>query len=186
MTDDTKIVGLFLRRDETAIAETEAKYGSSFYSIAFGILRSREDAEECVNDTYVKLWGAIPPDQPDNLGAYGCRVARNTALDRLKYRHSEKRSHFEAVGIEISECIPSDDNVESVVDRMALSRAISRFLSSETPTRRVIFMRRYFYMETSRDIAKLLHMPETTVRMTLHRMRKKLRTFLEKEGIPAK
>ena len=180
--DDRSIVDLFWKRREEAISETQAKYGGAFYSVTYGILRCREDAEECVNDTYVKLWNSIPPDQPDNLGAFGARVARNTALDRLKSYSREKRSHSEVVYDELSECIPSGETADGIVDRMALARAISGFLSSETPERRVMFMRRYFYMDTSRDIAKMLHIPETTVRMTLHRMRKRFREYLKKEG----
>ena len=181
--EDEKIVDLYWRRQDTAITETQTKYGAAFYSVTYGILRCREDAEECVNDTYVKLWGAIPPDQPDNLGAYGCRVARNTALDRLKSYKTEKRAHNEVVYEELAECIPSDESADRIVDRMALSRAISAFLSSETPERRVMFMRRYFYMDTSRDIGKMLHIPSATVRMTLRRMRKRFKKYLEGEGI---
>ena len=180
--EDMSIVDLYWKRREEAITETQVKYGGAFYSIIYGILRNHEDAEECVNDTYVKLWRSIPPDQPDNLGAFGARVARNTALDRLKSYTREKRAHSEVVYEELSECIPSQETVEGVVDRIELSRAISGFLSSQPPERRVIFMRRYFYMDTSRDIAKLLHIPEAKVRMTLHRMRKKFKEYLEKEG----
>ena len=177
---DSKIVELFWQRREDAVAETQTKYGGMFYSISYGVLRCREDAEECVNDTYVKLWNSIPPDQPDDLGAFGCRIARNTALNRLKAASAEKRSHSEVIYDELSECIPSDD--VDIADKLALSQAISRFLSSIPPRKRIMFVRRYFYMDTTRDIAKLLHVPDATVRMTLSRMRKNFRQFLEKEG----
>ena len=181
--DDISIVELYCQRRESAIRETQNKYGGAFFSVSYGVLRIKEDAEECVNDTYVKLWGAIPPDKPGNLGAYGCRVARNTAIDRLRGYTAEKRRHAEDIHAELEECVPGTDETAEVVDRIALSRAISVFLSSERPERRIMFMRRYFYMETSRDIAKLLHIPDATVRATLKRMRKRLREFLEKEGI---
>lgn len=178
--DDAKIVELFWQRREEAIAETETKYGGMLYSVSYGVLRCREDAEECVNDTYVKLWNSIPPDQPDDLGAFGCRIARNTAINRLKAATAAKRAHTEVIFEEVEASLPSGE--VDIADQLALSQAISRFLSSETPRRRTIFVRRYFYMDGTRDIAKLLRIPEATVRMTLHRMRKKFRAYLEKEG----
>ncbi len=180
MTDE-QILELYRQRREDAIATTQEKYGRLYYSVAFGILRSHEDAEECVNDTYVKLWGSIPPDQPENLGAFGCRITRNTALNRVNAANAAKRAHTEAVSDELLECIPSEDM--DFADMTALSMAISRFLSSERPDRRIIFARRYFYMDKTRDIARLLHTTDAAVRMTLHRMRAKFKKYLEMEGI---
>ena len=179
-TEDEKIVGMFWQRREEAIAATEAKYGGMLYSVTYGVLRCREDAEECVNDTYVKLWNSIPPGQPDDLGAFSCRIARNTAINRLKSMTAAKRAHTDAIYEELETVLPSGE--VDIADQLALSQAISKFLSSEPPRRRTIFVRRYFYMDSSRDIAKLLHIPEATVRMTLHRMRKKFGAFLAEEG----
>ena len=181
---DVNIVDLYWKREERAVSETMDKYGGAFYSVTYGVLRSREDAEECVNDTYVKLWNSIPPAQPDDLGAFGCRVARNTALNRLKYESRGKRSHTQVVCDELAECIPSGENVEAIVDRMALAHVISKFLSSQTPVNRMMFMRRYFYMDEIGDIAKMLHVTVPAVKMALHRMRKKFRLYVEDEGFP--
>ena len=181
--DDDKIVTLFWKREERAVSETMDKYGKLFYSLVFGLLRRHEDTEECVNDTYVRLWNNIPPEQPDNLGAYGCRVARNLALDRIKAESREKRAHSQVVLDELAECIPSGESADGIVNSVAVSRAITRFLSTQSPQKRIIFMRRYFYMDTSRDIAVLLHVTEASVKMTLSRMRKKFREYLKKEGI---
>lgn len=178
--EDARIVELYLQRHENAVTETASKYGKMFYSVSFGVLRCHEDAEECVNDTYARLWDSIPPSEPDNLGAFGSRIARNTALNRLKASSAEKRAHSSVLYEELEECLPSRES--DITDKLALSQAISRFLASETPTKRMIFVRRYFYMDTTRDISKLLRMPEATVRMTLHRMRKRFRKYLEEEG----
>ena len=178
--EDEAIISLYNKRSEAAISETDKKYGKVCRGTAYGVLRSSEDAEECVNDTYLKLWGAIPPASPDNLGAYGTRIARNTAINRLKSESAEKRAHTDTVTSELLECIPSDD--VDLADKAALSMAISRFLSSETPQKRTIFVRRYFYMDTPHDIARLCRTTETAVRVTLHRLRKKFREYLEKEG----
>ncbi len=181
--DDSKIVELYRKRDESAVERTMEKYGHAYYAVTYGVLRQKEDAEECVNDTYVKLWEAIPPESPDDLGSYGCRIARNLALNVKKAMGTKKRAHAEVVYDEIAECVPSGESADAIVDRMALSRAISRFLSSQSPQKRMIFMRRYFYMNTTAEIAKILHTTEPTVKMALHRMRAKLKKYLESEGI---
>ena len=178
---DAQILELYRQRSEAALSATQEKYGRLFYSTAFGILRSNEDAEECVNDTYVKLWGSIPPNEPENLGAFGCRIARNTALNRVRAENAEKRAHSEAVSDELFDCIPQD--APDFADVTALSTALNRFLSSEPPDRRIIFVRRYFYMDTTREIAKLTHMTDAAVRMKLMRLRAKFKKFLKKEGI---
>lgn len=177
---DPQIIDLYRKRHEDAVAETQKKYGRLFRSVAFGILRSNEDAEEVENDTYAKLWLAIPPADPADLAAYGCRIARNEAINRYKAATAEKRAHVVAVTEELDECIPSGGS--DLADMAALSAAITKFLASERPDRRIIFVRRYFYMDKTSDIAHLLHIPEATVRMTLHRLRKRFGKFLEGEG----
>ncbi len=177
---DPQIIELYRRRQEDAVAETQKKYGRLFRSVAFGILRSDQDAEEVENDTYTKLWFAIPPADPADLAAYGCRIARNEALNRCKAAAAGKRVHAASVEAELIECIPSND--ADLADTAALSAAITSFLSSERPDKRIIFVRRYFYMDSTRDIAHLLHIPEASVRMSLHRLRKRFGKFLEGEG----
>lgn len=177
---DGQIIELFRQRSENAVDETEKKYGRLFYSVAYNIVRSHEDAEECVNDTFMRLWQSIPPADPTDLGAYGCRIARNAALNRVKAAGAEKRAHAAEVTDELLDSIPSNDS--DLGDAAALSASITRFLSSERPERRIMFVRRYFYMDKTREIAKLLHVPEATVRMSLHRMKKRFAAFLKKEG----
>ena len=182
--EDEKIVSLYWQRRESAITETQSKYGSLCYSVAFRILQSKEDAEECVNDTLVRLWNSIPPELPDNFAGFLCRITRNLALDRLKSQTAEKRAHTSvAVMEELEHCFPASDGADSVIDKLALTRAFERFLASEPPAHRMIFMRRYFYMDSTRDIARMMKMTETGVRVSLFRIRMKLKKHLEDEGI---
>lgn len=181
--DDEKIISLFWKREERAVEETQAKYGDLCYRVAYGILGNREDSEECVNDTYVRAWNSIPPEEPDNFAGFLCRITRNLAIDRVKAYTAGKRHATMAIMDELEGCFPAREDVESVVDRLALTRAFERFLASETPTHRMIFMRRYFYLESTGDIAHTLKMTEVGVRVALHRIRKRLKNYLEEEGI---
>lgn len=180
--EDEKIVGLYWQRSEEAIAETEAKYGKLCYSVAYGVLENHEDSEECVNDTYVRTWNSIPPDQPDHLGAYVSKISRRLALDKFRRKTADKRPAVTVVFDEISECIP-DIGGEPTVDRMVTREALNKFIGAMTPTNRIIFMRRYWYCDSVRDIAKLLHMTEAGVKMKLSRMRQKLKKELSGEGV---
>ena len=177
------IVSLYNKRSEEAITETQKKYGRACYGVAYGILRNNEDSEECVNDTYVKTWHAIPPEQPTRLGAFVCRITRHLAIDRYRAGNADKRSgtNVSASIDELAECIPSW--AASVEDKIALADLFNRFLSGEPPKKRMIFMRRYFYMDTPGEIARMLMITEPNVRVTLQRMRKRLREYLQKEGI---
>lgn len=180
--EDEMIVSLYNKRSEQAIAETQNKYGKACYGVAFGILKNNEDSEECVNDTYVRTWNAIPPEQPTRLGAFVCRITRNLALDRHRARTADKRApEVEASLDELEGCIPSW--ASGVEDKVAMADLLNRFLAAQSPYKRMIFMRRYFYMDTPREIAKTLATTEASVRMTLHRLRRKLKEYLEKEGV---
>ena len=181
--DDEKIISLYWKRDERAVSETQAKYGRLCYSVAYKITGIREDSEECVNDTYVRLWNTIPPEEPDNFAGYTCRITRNLAIDRVKAYSADKRHGAVAIMDELEACFPSRDDAEMAVDRMAITRAFERFLSSIPPAHRMIFMRRYFYLDQVGDIAHTLKMTEVGVRVALHRIRKKLKTYLEEEGV---
>ena len=182
--EDERIIELYNKRSEDAIAATQEKYGSACYAVAFGILENREDSEECVNDTYIHTWGAIPPDMPSHLGAYLRKITRRLAIDRYRKRNADKRITATVVIDELSECIPSDDgDMGGYADKMAVRDALTRFLASLPPENRIIFMRRYWYMSSTRDIARMLTMTEAAVKMKLHRMRRQLKKYLEKEGI---
>lgn len=182
--EDDKIISLFWQRREDAISAVQEKYGSLLYSVAYRIIGVREDAEECVNDTLLRLWDSIPPELPDNFPGFICRIARNLALDKVKLQSAGKRSHAEAILDELDACVPApDDTASDVADRLALKRAFERFLASEPPPHRMIFMRRYFYLDDTRDIAKALGITDGGVRVTLYRLRRRLKKYLENEGI---
>ncbi|MBO5286568.1 MAG: sigma-70 family RNA polymerase sigma factor [Clostridia bacterium] len=181
--EDKGIIDLFWQRSEKAIEETGKKYQKYCHCIAYNILSSDEDAEECVNDTYLRAWDSIPPQRPDKLSAFLGRITRNLALDRYDARHAQKRSNgIDLAFDELEECLP-DHKGEHFTDELALKKAINDFLHSLPQPKRVIFMQRYWYMCAVKDIAKNLKMSENNVKITLMRLREKLKKYLEKEGI---
>ena len=183
--EDRKIIDLFWRRDQAAIDETDKKYGSNCHSIAFGILASREDAEECVDDTYMAAWNSIPPHRPEYLSAYLYRIVRNMGFDRIKERNTQKRGSGELALVldELEDCVASNSSVEHDFEIKELAREINRFLSSLPKDDRVIFSYRYWLTLPTAEIAKRLCFKEGKVRMSLSRSRKKLRDYLIKEGL---
>ena len=182
---DEKIVELYLSRSENAIAETDKKYGACCRNTAYDILGDHEDTEECVNDTYLKVWNVIPPQKPVRLGSFVLRIVRNLAVDMFRSRKSVKNgSGYNAVGYdEISEFLPSRETVENMSDDNAVLKAIESFIETLPKEKRIMFVRHYFYCSTYAEIARDLHTTEGNVTMTLRRTRVKLREFLEKEGI---
>lgn len=180
--EDTKIVDLFWQRDQSAITQVDRKYGKYCYAIAYGILSSREDSEECVSDTWHKVWNAIPPEKPNRLQAFLGRITRNLALDRYGYNHAQKRNvHLEAVMEEYWQCIPNGDM--PLEDTVALKELINGFLASLDKQTRVIFLRRYYYICAVKDIARSMGLSESNVSVILHRTRVKFKEYLQKEGI---
>lgn len=181
--EDRKIIELFFERSEKAIEESEKKYGRYCHSVAYSILSSDEDAEEIVNDTYLRAWNAIPPQKPSKLGAFLAKIARNLALDRYDARRKERENlAFELTLEEIAECIPDTSRI-SVSDEVALRDAINSFLASLDEKTRVIFMRRYWYMLPISQISKLSRESESNIKTILFRTRKKFKEHLRKEGI---
>jgi len=181
--DDKQIIDLYWRRSENAIAETENKYGRYCRSIAYNILNSVSDSEECVNDAYLKVWSAIPPQRPEKLSVFLGRIVRNLALDRCKYNTREKRGsgQMPLVIDELAECV--SDNTRNVIDDMVIVDCMNSFLDSLPEMTRIIFMRRYWYFSSIREIAKDYSISESNVKTTLLRARRKLQQFLEKEGV---
>lgn len=180
--EDTKIVDLFWQRDQSAIRQTDQKYGKYCYAIAYGILSSREDSEECVSDTWHKAWQVIPPEKPNRLQAFLGRITRNLALDRYGYNHAQKRNiHLEAVMDEYWQCIPNGDM--PLEDQVALKALINGFLGGLDKQTRIIFLRRYYYICTVKDIARSMGLSESNVSVILHRTRTKFKEYLQKEGI---
>ena len=180
--EDTKIVDLFWQRDQSAISQADQKYGKYCYAIAYGILNNREDSEECVSDTWHHAWQAMPPEKPTRLQAFLGRITRNLALDRYGYNHAQKRNvHLEAVIDEYWQCIPNGDM--PLDDQVALKALINGFLGSLDKQTRVIFLRRYYYICSVKDIARSMGLSESNVSVILHRTRVKFKEYLQKEGI---
>lgn len=180
--NDEHIVALFWQRSETAITESQLRYGSYCTAIAQNILHSAEESEECVNDTWLRAWNTIPPSRPFRLSVFLGRITRNLAIDRWRSKNIKRRGNGEtAVCLEeLAECVGVE---ESVADELALRDALNGFLHSLTPDRRRVFMLRYWYMYPIKDVAMLCDMSEGAVKMSLQRTRNALKNYLESEGI---
>ena len=175
---DHEIVELFFARDEQAIRETDAKYGAYCTSIARNILKSPSDAEECVNDTYLKAWNSIPPERPHALKVFlGC-IIRRLSLDRYRSWHTAKRDkNLEVAFEELSDSVPMRDE-----DTPILRELLNEFLAGLEPKDRVTFMRRYWYAMTPAQIAKLDKISVNAVTVRLYKTRNKLRDYLAERG----
>lgn len=181
--EDAEIVELYLTRDERAIRETGSKYGRLCYRVAFGILRDPEDSEECVNDTYLNTWNAIPPARPVSFSAFLCKIARNLSLKRLDYELAQKRSPELLTSFEELEEVLADDQIGRELEDREIGRAISRFLRQEKPEARNVFIRKYWFLDPIETIAQDYGFSEGKVKTMLHRTRKRLKAYLQKEGI---
>lgn len=180
--EDEKIIALYWARSEEAIVRSERKYGAYCGSIAAGILTSREDREECVSDTWLRAWNAMPPQRPCRLAVFFGKITRNLSLDRWRRNHAEKRGLPPLPLEELQDCIPDGihgDPTESVV----IVDTLNRFLERLERQQRDLFLRRYWYWSSIRDIARDCGMTESHVKMTLLRLRAALRQLLEEEGI---
>ncbi len=183
--EDSQIIDLYWARSEQAVQETDTKYGGYCRAIAHNILKSLEDSEECVADTWLRAWNAMPPQRPSVLSAFLGRITRNLSFDRYKAARAEKRGgdSFPAALDELSECVPAMGGVEQTMDERELGRAIDRFLRTVPEKQCSLFLRRYWYAESISQIAARYSMKENTVKSVLFRTREQLRAFLQKEGI---
>ena len=180
MNDET-IIELYFARDESAIAETKASYGKLLRSIAYGILASAQDAEECENEACLRAWNSIPPARPQRLSAYLCQIARRLAFDRYDYRSAAKRGPSVALE-ELENVLSADISAEDRFSENQLAALLKAFLHEQDHDTRVIFLRRYWFCETTREIAKRFNVSESMVKSRLSRTKKRLREFLKKEG----
>ena len=182
--EDKDIVKLYWERDKQAIAETSDKYGGYCKSIALNILHSREDAEECVNDTYLNTWNAIPPHRPKMLSTFLGKIVRNLSFNKYKAEHSQKRGGYETAVIldEISEIVSGKEDTENEVTARELIDEINSFIDSLREDKRYIFIRRYWYADSITYIAKQCKRSENSVSAELSRERQKLRDYLTKRG----
>lgn len=179
--DDNKIIELYFARDERAIEETRASYGRLILSVAMKILSNSQDSEECENDTYLRTWESIPPTRPNIFSAYLAKIARNLALNRLRDEKRRRPLGAELVFEELAEALP--DTEGDITDNIALRDAINDFLASLSITNRRIFVKRYFYMRGVGEIAREMGISAGSVKITLWRVRKLLREYLEVRGI---
>jgi len=183
--DDQQIIKRYFDRDEQALADTQNKYGKYCHTVAMNVLGNPEDAEECVNDTYLRAWNAIPPEKPKHLGAYLASITRNLAINRYHERHAAGRGSGEtAVALdELGECLADSHDGRTLADDVTLRDALNRFLRALPEPTRGIFMRRYWFVCPIADIAREYSMGESRVKMILHRTRNRLRDHLKQEGI---
>ena len=182
--DDDRIVALYWSRSEAAITETAAKYGSYLRSISFSILGSREDAQECVNDTYHDAWNTMPPHRPSVLSAFLGKITRRISIDRWRKRNAEKRGGGELPLAleELEACVSGSGSVEDEVQRKELEQLLDRFLDALPVTERRVFLRRYWYLDSVQSIARQFGFSRSKTASMLHPTRAKLRALLEKEG----
>lgn len=181
--EDSEIIALFFDRNPSAIEETSKKYGAYCKAVAVNILGNNEDAEECVNDTYLNTWNAIPPHKPAALAAFLGKITRNLSFNRYKQQKALKRGGGQIALVldELSDCV-SGGEVEQEIDRLELVEAINAFLDALPEEKRSVFLCRYWYSDAISDIAERCGMNEGKVSMSLSRMRKKLRLHLLERG----
>ena len=183
---DHEIIGLFFERSEQSITELILKYGAAVKKVASNILNNTQDIEECISDTYFHVWSRIPPERPDHLGAYTCRIARNVSLNRYHSNAAQKRnSHYDVALEELEGTIPALSTVESEYDARELTAYLNLFLSKLSRDDRYLFMRRYWYGDGISEIAHSLKITPHAASVRLFRLRKNLQKLLQKEGLIA-
>lgn len=183
--EDQKIIDLYWSRSESAISETAGKYGGYCYSIAYNILTNNEDAEESVNDTYMAAWNAMPPRRPSVLATFLGKITRHLSIDRWRSRSARKRGGGEIVLAleELEDCVSDSNTVEKTYERKQLAIVFNRFLETLPETERLVFLCRYWYLDSVADIAACFGFSVSKVTSMLHRTRGKLRAVLQKEGL---
>ena len=183
--EDEEIIDMFWKRQESAIYKAQEKYGRRIFIIAKNIFNSDEDAKECVNDTLLKAWQAIPPSKPRMLGAFLAKIARNLAINKWKAKNAKKRGGTETDLLlsELQDSIPDSGGIEQVHESKMVVKSINTCLCSMDKTSRYIFILRYFYCESIKNISNNLNINENNVKSKLFRARKLLKSQLEKEGI---
>lgn len=182
--DDGMIIELFLARSEQAISELSGKYGTACLRVAEHILNNRQDSEECVNDAYLAVWNTIPPQWPNPLLSYVCRIVRNLALKKYHENTAQKRNSIYDLALEeIADCIPSSGSVEEEVEAKELTERINCFLETLDREKRVLFVRRYWHTDSIEDLARLFHTSRHSISVRLSRLRRSLKNYLTEEGV---
>ena len=181
--NDLSIIELYFARDEEAIKQTDIKYGKLCHSVAYNILNNNEDSEECVNDTYIGVWNAIPPARPNNFTAFVCKITRNLSLKRLEAMSRQKRSQAILVSLDELAEVLSDESIAEGVSDEDIGKLISDFLRNEKSEIRDVFIRKYYFFDSIGDIARRYDFTESKVKNMLYHTRTKLKDFLIKEGV---
>lgn len=182
--EDEQIVALFWRRDQEAIVQSQRKYHPYLSKIAYNILHDQEDSQEVVNDTYFKAWQSIPPQRPSKLSIYLGRLTRHGAIDRYRHHTSQKRQGdtYAMCLEELEECCATGQDPQQVLDGKLLAQAISRFLCTLKPQTRAMFLGRYYFLDSLKEVAQYCGVRESKAKSTLFRVRKALRAYLKQEG----
>lgn len=182
---DRDIIDLYFKRDEAAIVRTKEKYGNYLFTVASNIVEIREDAEECVNDTYLDAWNSMPPKFPDFLKLYLAKLTRNRSFHVFRDKRAKKRGAGEMPVVldELSECLSGGKEPEELLDEKELAAIIGEFLEKAGEAERGMFLCRYFYAQPVKNIAKQFGVSENYVSVNLHRMREKLKGYLATEGV---
>ena len=183
--EDGQIVDLFWQRDEAALTETKNKYGRYCFSIANNILHDREDAQECVNDTYLGAWNAIPPHRPQVLSTFLGKITRRLSLKKYRDRTADKRGGgaIEASIDELEELIPDGQSIDEGLNAQELAKTLAGFVGTLSDNERRVFMCRYWYFDSISDIASRFGLSQSNAKVMLKRTRDKLAAHLEREGI---
>lgn len=182
--DDSKIIELFFERQEQAIIELSNKYGSVCSKVAFNILNNKQDTEECVSDAYLGAWNTIPPQNPNPLLSYVCRIVRNLAIKKYHANTAAKRNSIYDVALdELENCFPSSVSVEDDFNVIETARIIDEFLATLNQKNRIMFIRRYWHSDSIDDLAKLFQTSNHNISVRLSRTREKLKKYLIKEGV---
>ena len=182
--EDNQIIELYFRRDESALTETANKYGAFCLRIAMNVVNVMEDAEECVNDTYHCAWNQIPPTRPDSFKAFLGRIVRNFAISKYRALHAKKRFNgLELMLSELSDCIPSTESVEQEVEAKELTEYINSWLAGLKQEDRVLFVRRYWYGDEVKDLARRCGVSGVQMTQRMLRLRRKLKDFLTEKGV---
>ena len=182
--EDAGIIELLFARSEQGIRELDAKYGGTCRRLSYNIVNDWQDAEECVNDAYLGVWNTIPPQHPNPLLTYLCRIVRNRSIKRYHANTAQKRnSSYDVALDELTQCISTTETVESALSAKELTRLLDAFLAELDQRNRMLFVRRYWYADDIPALAERFHMSRNSVSIRLSRIRKKLRDYLQKEGV---
>ncbi len=182
--EDNQIIELYWQRSEEAIVETSNKYSRLLLSISLNILGDYSDAEECENDTYVAVWNAIPPTRPNIFSAFLSKIIRNISINRYEYNKAKKRNNeYDLILSELEECVASSVSVEECFVADEITESINDFLKTQKQETRVIFVRRYWYADSVKDIAERMGISESKVKTVLFRVRRQLQQFLSERGV---